>query len=116
MCVVGGGGGGGGIGGGVKRLVGRNDQERAPVWSETTRIPLTTTMADEIPMTPKVGSLIVHSGNIVNWNRLKRKPNQSPTEEVCLCKGFSFLIVDSNGVQLLEHCTLTMFQFSIVTN
>ena len=39
-------------------------------------------MADEIPMIPKAGNLIVHSGNIVNWNRLKRKPNQRPTDEV----------------------------------
>lgn len=39
-------------------------------------------MAEEIPIIPKVSNLLIHSGNIVNWNRLKRKPNQTPTEEV----------------------------------
>lgn len=44
--------------------------------------PLTTNMADDIPVIPKAEALFVNSGNIVNWNRLKRKPTQSPTEEV----------------------------------
>jgi len=44
--------------------------------------PLTTNMAEEIPVIPKAESLFVNSGNIVNWNRLKRKPTQNPTEEV----------------------------------
>lgn len=39
-------------------------------------------MAEEIPVIPKAGTIIINSGNIVNWNRLKRKPSQSPTEEV----------------------------------
>ena len=39
-------------------------------------------MADEIPIIPKVNVLEVRTGNIVNWNRLKRKPNHTPTLEV----------------------------------
>ena len=40
-------------------------------------------MADkQIPLFPKATSMFVHSGNIINWNRLKRKPNLSPTDEV----------------------------------
>jgi len=31
---------------------------------------------------PKSESLAVHTGNIVNWNSLKRTINQSATEEV----------------------------------
>ncbi|KAK3087720.1 hypothetical protein FSP39_009591 [Pinctada imbricata] len=42
-------------------------------------------MSEVIPQIPKVSSLIIHSGNIVNWNRLKRKPNQSSTEELSEC-------------------------------
>ncbi|KAJ8300828.1 hypothetical protein KUTeg_022347 [Tegillarca granosa] len=42
-------------------------------------------MAEEIPIIPKVNTLHIHSGNIVNWNRLKRKPNQTPTEELAEC-------------------------------
>ncbi|XP_060602509.1 glutamate--cysteine ligase regulatory subunit-like [Ruditapes philippinarum] len=42
-------------------------------------------MADEIPMIPKAGSLLINSGNIVNWNRLKRKPSQTPTDEISEC-------------------------------
>ena len=42
-------------------------------------------MADEIPSIPKAGSFYVHTGNIVNWNRLKRKLTQSPSEEVSAC-------------------------------
>ncbi|XP_035827591.1 glutamate--cysteine ligase regulatory subunit isoform X2 [Aplysia californica] len=42
-------------------------------------------MADEIPMFPKATSMFVHSGNIINWNRLKRKPNLTPTDELCDC-------------------------------
>ncbi|KAK7505180.1 hypothetical protein BaRGS_00003750 [Batillaria attramentaria] len=42
-------------------------------------------MAEEIPVIPKVGTLEVRTGNIVNWNRLKRKPNHTPTEEVADC-------------------------------
>lgn len=51
--------------------------------NETFRPPLTTKMADEIPLIPKAGTLFINSGNIVHWNRLKRKPTQNPTQEVC---------------------------------
>ncbi|KAK3605869.1 hypothetical protein CHS0354_017774 [Potamilus streckersoni] len=44
-------------------------------------------MADEVLLIPKANTLLVHSGNIVNWNRLKRKPNQTPTEEITECVG-----------------------------
>ena len=51
----------------------------------------------EIPIIPKAESISVHTGNIVNWNRFKRKIVQGPTEEVrsrlvldiCRFKGFS---------------------------
>ncbi|GFR78560.1 glutamate--cysteine ligase regulatory subunit [Elysia marginata] len=46
-------------------------------------------MADEIPLFPKATSMFVHTGNIINWNRLKRKLNQTSTEEVCDCIGTS---------------------------
>ena len=36
----------------------------------------------EIPIIPKAESISVHTGNIVNWNRFKRKIVQGPTEEV----------------------------------
>ncbi|XP_076436108.1 glutamate--cysteine ligase regulatory subunit-like [Babylonia areolata] len=42
-------------------------------------------MADEIPIIPKVSELEVRTGNIVNWNRLKRKPSQNPTVELTEC-------------------------------
>ncbi|ESO98930.1 hypothetical protein LOTGIDRAFT_213728, partial [Lottia gigantea] len=42
-------------------------------------------MAETIPLFPKLGNIVVQSGNIVNWNRLKRKPNNTPTEEICEC-------------------------------
>ncbi|KAK6195475.1 hypothetical protein SNE40_000900 [Patella caerulea] len=42
-------------------------------------------MSATIPIFPKVGKILVQSGNIVNWNRLKRKPNNTSTEEICEC-------------------------------
>lgn len=36
-----------------------------------------TSMASEIPIIPKVSGLEVRTGNIVNWNRLKRKPDHT---------------------------------------
>lgn len=58
-------------------------------------------------MIPKAGNLIVHSGNIVNWNRLKRKPNQSPTEELSECVGTtlkSYLeAADKNALQYVTN-------------
>ncbi|BFZ20256.1 hypothetical protein BsWGS_23295 [Bradybaena similaris] len=44
-------------------------------------------MGDDIPVFPKARSMFIHSGNIINWNRLKRKLNQTSTEEVCECIG-----------------------------
>ncbi|GFN91386.1 glutamate--cysteine ligase regulatory subunit [Plakobranchus ocellatus] len=46
-------------------------------------------MADEIPLFPKATSMYIHTGNIINWNRLKRKLNQTSTEELCDCIGSS---------------------------
>lgn len=46
---------------------------------------VTNKMSEEIPVIPKVTSLTVHSGNIVNWNRLKRHPNHGATAEVISC-------------------------------
>ena len=60
-------------------------------------------MADEIPVIPKVNVLEVRTGNIVNWNRLKRKPNHTPTGEVSgsdvslKVKGEVFMIVDQTA-------------------
>ena len=39
---------------------------------------------NQIPIIPKAESISVHTGNVVNWNRLKRKIVQGPTEEVTL--------------------------------
>ncbi|BFZ05815.1 hypothetical protein BsWGS_08854 [Bradybaena similaris] len=44
-------------------------------------------MADASPLFPNAKSMLIHSGNIINWTRLKRKPNQTSTEEVCECIG-----------------------------
>ena len=54
-----------------------------------------TKMADEIPIIPKVSVLEVKTGNIVNWNRLKRKPSQNPTDEVCYITYFEPIEADS---------------------
>ncbi|XP_064648698.1 glutamate--cysteine ligase regulatory subunit-like [Lineus longissimus] len=42
-------------------------------------------MAAEIPVFPKASTISIHSGNIVNWNILKQKPSQGPTEELLDC-------------------------------
>ncbi|KAH3776499.1 hypothetical protein DPMN_177925, partial [Dreissena polymorpha] len=47
-------------------------------------------MAEEIPVVPKATTLLINSGNIVNWNRLKRKPSQNPTEEITECVSTTF--------------------------
>ena len=39
-------------------------------------------MADEIPQIPQVEEIFVHTGNTVNWNRLRRRLTQTPAEEV----------------------------------
>ncbi|CAG5127690.1 unnamed protein product [Candidula unifasciata] len=44
-------------------------------------------MAEDTPLFPNAKSMLIHSGNIINWTRLKRKPNQTSTEEVCECIG-----------------------------
>uniref|UniRef100_A0A2C9KXA7 GCS light chain n=1 Tax=Biomphalaria glabrata TaxID=6526 RepID=A0A2C9KXA7_BIOGL len=54
---------------------------RSSSWS-TTRM-----ATDKIPLFPKAKSMLIHSGNIINWNRLKRKPNQNSTDEVLECIG-----------------------------
>ncbi|XP_071097359.1 glutamate--cysteine ligase regulatory subunit-like [Haliotis cracherodii] len=59
-------------------------QYRPPL-EEGNRTQTVRSMADDIPVFPKAGTLQVHSGNIVNWNRLKRKPNQTSTEELKEC-------------------------------
>ncbi|XP_052817769.1 glutamate--cysteine ligase regulatory subunit-like [Mya arenaria] len=62
-------------------------------------------MAEDIPVVPKAGSLLLNSGNIVNWNRLKRKPSQSPTVEISECIGTTFQAFingsDKNELQYL---------------
>lgn len=40
-------------------------------------------MADELPLFPKATSMYLHSGNMINWNRLKRRPNLSSSDELC---------------------------------
>ena len=39
-------------------------------------------MAAELQIIPKAETIIVHTGNIVNWNRLKKRAPQKPAEEV----------------------------------
>ncbi|XP_070532578.1 glutamate--cysteine ligase regulatory subunit-like [Ptychodera flava] len=40
-------------------------------------------MADfDTPVIPSATSIVIHSGNIINWNRLKRKTTRSPAEEL----------------------------------
>lgn len=46
------------------------------------KVPTDFNMAEGIPLFPNATSMFIHSGNIINWNRLKRKPNQTSTEEV----------------------------------
>lgn len=47
-------------------------------------------MSEEILVILKVMSLIVYSGNIVNWNRLKRYLNYGVIVEVIFCLFISF--------------------------
>ncbi|XP_069122055.1 glutamate--cysteine ligase regulatory subunit-like [Argopecten irradians] len=63
-------------------------------------------MADEIPVIPKVTDLVVRSGNIVNWDRLKRKPNQTPSEELVECISNSLgNFFDSANKNQLQYAT-----------
>nr|XP_022320362.1 glutamate--cysteine ligase regulatory subunit-like [Crassostrea virginica]XP_022320928.1 glutamate--cysteine ligase regulatory subunit-like [Crassostrea virginica] len=61
-------------------------------------------MSEEIPVIPKVTSLTVHSGNIVNWNRLKRHPNHGATAEIAEC-------IDSAVKSFLESADKTALQY-----
>ena len=36
----------------------------------------------DIPIIPKVTSLRIHSGNVVDWNRLQKSIIKEPSEEV----------------------------------
>ncbi|KAL4219503.1 hypothetical protein ACF0H5_022080 [Mactra antiquata] len=64
-------------------------------------------MADEIPVIPKASSIFIHSGNIINWNRLKRKPSTTPVEEISECIGSTlqnyFESADKNELQYLTE-------------
>ena len=42
-------------------------------------------MAVEMAVVPKAETVLVSTGNVVNWNRLKKKVIQSATEEVSDC-------------------------------
>ncbi|CAH1785864.1 unnamed protein product [Owenia fusiformis] len=46
-------------------------------------------MAEEIPVFPNVGSILINTGNIVNWNRLKRKPSRQSKDELVECLNVS---------------------------
>uniref|UniRef100_A0A0B6ZLB9 GCS light chain n=1 Tax=Arion vulgaris TaxID=1028688 RepID=A0A0B6ZLB9_9EUPU len=61
-------------------------------------------MAEESPLFPNAKSMHIHSGNIVNWTRLKRKPNQTSTEEVCECIGKTLAAyLESTSKTDLQH-------------
>ncbi|XP_045206584.2 glutamate--cysteine ligase regulatory subunit-like [Mercenaria mercenaria] len=76
-------------------------------------------MADEIPVIPKAGTLVINSGNIVNWNRLKRKLSQTPTDEISECVSStlqSFLAsADKNELQYVTdlNCVHQKFKETI---
>ncbi|XP_048775053.2 glutamate--cysteine ligase regulatory subunit-like [Ostrea edulis] len=61
-------------------------------------------MTEEIPVIPKVSNLVVHSGNIVNWNRLKRHPNHGATAEIAEC-------IDASLKGFLETADKTALQY-----
>lgn len=64
---------------------------------ETTVVPL---------VIPKVGSVVVHTGNIVHWNRLKRKANETPTTEITESVGSTFRsIIDATDKNQLQYQT-----------
>ena len=75
-------------------------------------------MAEEIPAVPKAGSFYIHTGNIVNWNRLKRKLTQSPSEEVRTAKRHDArnermrFYVDPNCHVHLNHCEYVRVLYS----
>lgn len=43
---------------------------------------INTDNSKSLPVFPKANSLLFNSGNVVSSNRLKKKTNQSPEEEV----------------------------------
>jgi hypothetical protein len=53
------------------------------------------------PVIPKVGSIVVHTGNIVCWNRLKKKANETPTAEVCT-HSMSLIMICRNSDYVLN--------------
>ena len=46
-----------------------------------------------LPVFPKANSLLLNSGNVVSSNRLKKKTNQSPEEEVGYIFNFIMIIL-----------------------
>ncbi|XP_076091744.1 glutamate--cysteine ligase regulatory subunit-like [Mytilus galloprovincialis] len=55
---------------------------------------------------PKVGSVVVHTGNIVHWNRLKRKANETPTTEITESVGSTFRsIIEATDKNQLQYQT-----------
>lgn len=46
-------------------------------------------MGEEIPVMPRVEHILIHTGNSVSFNRLKKNLIQSPTEEVFLDSNYN---------------------------
>lgn len=67
------------------------------------------------PVIPKVGSIIVHTGNIVQWNRLKKKANETPTTEIIQSIDGTFRSViddtDKNELQYQTELTCNNTKF-----
>ncbi|KAL5013074.1 hypothetical protein ScPMuIL_011625 [Solemya velum] len=72
-------------------------------------------MADEIPVFPKASTLLIHTGNIVNWDRLKHKPNHTPTEELSECISATLSThlkaADKNALQYVTLLDCVNFKF-----
>lgn len=47
-------------------------------------------MEENSSIFPKASEMLIHSGNIVNWNRLTRRLKQTPEEELADCLKHSF--------------------------
>ncbi|CAI9738763.1 Hypothetical predicted protein [Octopus vulgaris] len=61
-------------------------------------------MAYPCPVFPNASSLFVHSGNILNWNRLKKKPLQSQQEEfIESVKGTLSSFLESSQTDALQN-------------
>lgn len=64
-------------------------------------------MSEEILVILKVMSLIVYSGNIVNWNRLKRYLNYGVIVEVIFCLFISFKnSIEVNVIVIFKLCLI----------